>query len=130
MHSDEDQTESFNYNDCMGIKFKMIGSADYYTYDASQNVRVDRSEDDSHMDRVIGKGEDLKIVGVVKPKKDVDFTVLNGDIYYPASLTDHMIQKAADSKVVQAQKKNRDTKHPHGKIHEKVTDRDFESMFL
>ena len=57
------------------------------------------------MDRVIGKGEDLKIVGVVKPKKDVDFTVLNGDIYYPASLTDHMIQKAADSKVVRPRRR-------------------------
>ena len=130
VHSDEDQTESFNYNDCMGIKFKMIGSSDYYTYDSSQNVWVDRSEDDSHMDRVIGKGEDLKIVGVVKPKKDVDFTVLNGDIYYSASLTDHMIRKAADSKVVRAQKKSRDINILTGKEFGEESDGpDFESMF-
>ena len=130
VHLDEDQTETFNYNDCMGIKFKMIGSSDYYTYDSSQNVWVDRSEDDSHMDRVIGKGEDLKIVGVVKPKKDVDFTVLNGDIYYPASLTDHMIQKAADSKVVRAQKKSRDINILTGKEFGEESDGpDFESMF-
>ena len=130
VHSDEDQTESFNYNDCMGIKFKMIGSSDYYTYDSSQNVWVDRSEDDSHMDSVVSKGEDLKIVGVVKPKKDVDFTVLNGDIYYPASLTDHLIRKAANSKVVRAQKKSRDINILTGKEFGEESDGpDFESMF-
>lgn len=127
---DEDQTETFSYNDCLGIKFKLINNADYYSYDSSQGVWVDRSDDSDYMDGIIAKGEDVKIVGVVQPKDDVDFTVLQGDIYYPSKLTDHIIGEAADSKVVKAQKKNKSKNILTGKEFGEDSDSpDFGSMF-
>lgn len=106
---DETQTESFDYEDCLGIQFKLLSSSDCYTYDSSQGVWVDRSDDTSYMNKTVADGEDMKIVGVVKPKEGVDYTVLTGDIYYPSTLTDHLIEKAADSDVVKAQKKDKNT---------------------
>ncbi|MDO4383776.1 MAG: ABC transporter ATP-binding protein/permease [Eubacteriales bacterium] len=126
----EDQTESFSYDDCLGIKFKRINNADYYSYDSSQGVWVDRSDDSDYMDDIIAKGDDMKIVGVVQPKEDVDFTVLQGDIYYPSSLTDRIIDEAGDSKVVKAQKKSKNTNILTGKEFGEESDGpDFQSMF-
>ncbi len=112
---DKNKVETFDYDECLGIKFKMITSSDYYSYDSSQGVWVDRSDDSSYMEKIIDKGETLKIVGVVKPKDGVDYTVLNGDIYYANSLTEDIIDKAANSKVVKAQKKSKGTNILTGK---------------
>ncbi len=112
---DKNKVETFDYDECLGIKFKMITSSDYYSYDSSQGVWVDRSDDSSYMEKIIDKGETLKIVGVVKPKDGVDYTVLNGDIYYANSLTENIIDKAANSKVVKAQKKSKGTNILTGK---------------
>jgi putative ABC transport system permease protein len=112
---DKNKVETFDYDECLGIKFKMITSSDYYSYDSSQGVWVDRSDDSSYMEKIIDKGETLKVVGVVKPKDGVDYTVLNGDIYYANSLTEDIIDKAANSKVVKAQKKSKGTNILTGK---------------
>ena len=52
--------------------------------------------------------EDLKAVGIVQPSEDANGALLRSGIYYPAELTDHVIEEAKNSKIVKAQMKNED----------------------
>ena len=55
------------------------------------------------MKNIVQNGEDLTIVGIVQPKEGVTASMLQTGIYYPASLTTHVIENAANSKIVKAQ---------------------------
>lgn len=98
--------DSYSYEDILGITFKLINSSDCYEYDSEYKIWRDKSENTKYMKKFVKNGEDLKIVGVVQPKEGVTATMLQTGIYYPASLTSHIIEKAADSKIVKAQLKS------------------------
>ena len=130
VNDDQTKLESFDYDECLGIKFKMITSSDYYSYDDSQGVWVDRSDDSDYMEKIIDKGETMKVVGVVRPKEGTDYTVLTGDIYYSNDLTSHIMEEAADSKVVKAQQADKDTNVLTGKAFGEDSDGvDMSSLF-
>ena len=97
---------SYSYEDILNIKFKLINATDYYEYDEEYDVWTDKSENTKYMKKVVENGEDLKIVGVVQPKKGVSATMLQTGIYYPDSLADHIIIEAQESKIVKEQLDN------------------------
>lgn len=101
-----DFTETYSYEDILGTTFKLISSSDCYEYDAEYKVWRDKSDNTKYMKKVVENGEDLKIVGIVQPKEGATATMLQTGIYYPFSLTEHIVQKAANSKVVKNQLKS------------------------
>ena len=44
---------------------------------------------------LVEDGEDLHVVGVVQPREDASATMLSAGLYYPSSLTRHVIDEAA-----------------------------------
>lgn len=58
------------------------------------------------MKNIVENGENLKIVGIVQPKAGATSTMLSSGIYYPDSLTEHVIENAKNSKIVQEQLAN------------------------
>lgn len=105
---DNGRENTFRYKDMLGIKFKLVQNSDCYTYDNTKNIWVDKSDNEEFMSSLAQRGEDLKIVGVVKPKKNVKFTMLMGDIYYDRGLSAHIINHSASSDIVRDQMKNPD----------------------
>ena len=67
------------------------------------NVWRDKTDNESYMRDLINNGEDVKIVGIVQPKEDANASMLSAGINYPASMTDHVIEQAAQSEIVQDQ---------------------------
>ena len=100
-----DFTEIYSYGDILGTTFKLISSNDCYEYDAEYKIWRDKSDNTKYMKKIVEKGEDLKIVGIVQPKEGGTAAMLQTGIYYPFSLTEHIIQKAANSEIVQKQLK-------------------------
>ncbi|MBQ7173342.1 MAG: ABC transporter ATP-binding protein/permease [Clostridia bacterium] len=94
---------SFTYEDFLEIKFRLVNRADLFTYDEAHTIWTDRSEDEAFVKRVAENGEELKIVGVVRPKADATATMLNVGINYLPSLVSHVIAEAAESEPVKAQ---------------------------
>ncbi len=94
---------SYTYKELLGIPFKLVNSGDYYAYDSQYQVWTDKREDGAYMKDLVEQGEDLTIVGVVQPSKDAKGFVLSSGIAYPASLTEHVAEKAADSQIVKDQ---------------------------
>lgn len=55
------------------------------------------------MKQLVAGGEDLTIVGIVQPKADASAAMLSSGIAYPAALTQHVIEEAKTSAIVQQQ---------------------------
>ena len=94
---------TYDYEDLMGITFKLVNRADCYEYDSQYQVWRDKSEDDAYMEQVVEQGEDLEIVGVVQPAEDAKGLLLSTGIGYPSSLIRHVAWEAADSEIVKSQ---------------------------
>lgn len=98
-----DKLETFDYDDFLGIKLKLVNASDYYVYDNEFSVWKDKSDNDKYIKNLVKDGEDLEVVGVVQPKDGEDITMLTAGVSYPASLVNHVIEEASKSKIVKAQ---------------------------
>ena len=97
---------SYSYDDILGTTFKLINSTDRYEYDEEYKIWRDKTENTEYMKNLVQNGEDLKIVGIVQPKEGATSTMLSTGICYPASLTNYVMENAANSKIVQDQLAN------------------------
>ncbi len=127
----EEDAMTFDYDDFLGIEFKLISATEYYTYDKKNKIWVDRSDDTKAMAKLLDKSESMRVVGVVQPKKDNMSPILVQGICYHSSITDHMIELSKDSDIVKAQKKDPKTDVFTGKAFgEKDTKADFDVASL
>lgn len=97
---------TYNYEDILGTTFKLINASDCYEYDGEYKVWRDKVDNKEYMKNIVSNGEDLKIVGIIQPKEGATSTMLSSGIYYPDSLTNHVIENARNSKIVQDQLSN------------------------
>ena len=122
----------YDYDDILGITFKLISSPDYYEYDSGYDVWRDKTDDDAYMRSLVENGEDITIVGIVQPSEDASGLLLQAGIAYPASLTRHVAEEAAASEIVQNQladpHTNVFTDEPFGE-ESSESDFDMESLF-
>ncbi|MBE6016874.1 MAG: ABC transporter ATP-binding protein/permease [Lachnospiraceae bacterium] len=93
----------FEYEDFIGITFKLVNACDCYTYDSQYKVWTSKTDNVDYMNRLCESSEDLTIVGVVMPKEDANITMLNTGLNYTYGLTEHIIASAAESGIVKAQ---------------------------
>ena len=98
-----DDFKTYQYSDFIGRTFQLVNATDRYQYDESNGVWVDKSDDTSYMKDLVANGETLTIVGVVQPKENASAAMLSSGIAYPASLTRHVMDTAAQSELVKAQ---------------------------
>ena len=98
-----DDFKTYSYSDFLGKQFKLINSSDRYVYDETYSLWRDKSDDTDYMKQVVANGTDLTIVGVVQPAEDSSAAMLSSGIAYPASLTRHVMDTAAQSRLVQDQ---------------------------
>lgn len=98
-----DNKESYSYDDILNTTFKLINSSDCYEYDTEYNLWRNKSENKEYMKKIVENGEEIKIVGIAQPKEGATATMLRTGIYYPASLLNHVIEKASQSEMVKQQ---------------------------
>lgn len=98
---------TYEYEEILGTTFKLVNSADYYTYDETYEVWKSKADDEEYIGQLVSDGEEITIVGIVIP--NTDMALLSSGIYYPYALTMHVIGEAAESEIVQAQLADPDT---------------------
>ncbi len=123
----------YDYDEVMGITFKLVYATDYYVHDNEYNVWTNKSDNTDYMRSLVDAGEDLTIVGIVQPTEGTEATMLTAGIYYPASLTDRIIEHAAKSQIVKDQLADPDvnvfTGKPFGDKDDGEGGFDMESLF-
>ncbi|MBQ7218238.1 MAG: ABC transporter ATP-binding protein/permease [Ruminococcus sp.] len=98
-----DKPLSFNYEDFLGIEFKLLPATEYYTYDKENKVWTNRSEDNKYMKKVLDKADTIRVVGVVEPSEDSMSAILPLSICYHSSLTDRLIATTGQTEIVKQQ---------------------------
>ena len=97
------EKRSFNYEDLMSAKLKVISAADKYAYDKEHSIWVDKSDNSQYMSELVNKGLDLKIVGVVQADPDAKATSLSPGVNYTPKLTGYLMKEAADKEIIKKQ---------------------------
>ena len=103
-----DNSQSYSYDDIIGINFKLVNPSDCYQYDANYNIYRDKTDDQAYMKQLIDNGENLEIVGIVQPSDGANVTMLQSGIGYLPSLSDPVLNQAQSSEIVQKQLATRD----------------------
>ena len=94
---------TYSYDELMGLKFKLVNSADTYVYDDTYGIWKSKADDKDYMQQLVENGEDITIVGIVQPDYTASASMLTSGIAYPASLTEKVMKDAADSDIVKQQ---------------------------
>ena len=100
------KNRSYDYDELLGLKFKLVLNTDYY--EKKVGIWVDRRTDEKYMKNVLNNSEDITIVGIIRPNEEAVLQSNNGMIGYRHELTEHVINNINDSKIVKEQKKNKD----------------------
>lgn len=122
---------AWSYEDLMSMTFRLVAPSDVYRYNEEYEVWEDMSEDEEYMRKLVEKGEELRIVGIVCPKEGVSASALSAGIAYRPELTDHIIDIAASSKIVSDQLNNTEIDVFTGRRFDEIesaSDLDFENM--
>ena len=107
--TDSDFYDSFSVSELIGKQYKVVADGDYYLslneetgeYEYSTTPLPRNTLSVTAVDAM--DPIDLEVVGVVRPKKGVTVTSINGFVGYTHALTELMLEKAGDSTAAQAQ---------------------------
>ncbi len=93
----------FTYDDALSTTFKVLSPADAYRKNDETGTWTDMSGDADFMAAKVADGIDVRIVGVVRPNETANASALLPGIAYTHALTRQLMERAADSKIVQEQ---------------------------
>ena len=98
-----DTDVDFTYDDALSTTFKILSPSDVYRKNAETGTWTDMSDDADFMASKVDSGIDLRIVGVVKPNETANSSALSPGIAYTHALTLQLMNRAANSQIVQEQ---------------------------
>ena len=93
----------FTYDDALSTTFKVLSPADAYRKNEETGMWTDMSNDADYMAAKVADGIDVRIVGVVRPNETANASALSPGIAYTHALTRQLMERAADSQIVQEQ---------------------------
>lgn len=114
-------TATYDYSAILGTTFRRVNAFDKYTWDETYKVWTDRSSDADYMKKLVDGGQQLTISGIVKPNSDKGGALRQGIAYTPA-LTYQIIEEAAASPIVKAQRAKPDVDVFTGKTFKELAD--------
>ncbi|MBR5798244.1 MAG: ABC transporter permease, partial [Clostridia bacterium] len=107
--------DPYSYDDFLNMSFRLLNTADFFqkqegvtytvdgvTYPVWEDVREGFDYDQQSF--VTENGIELKIAGIVRPKKGVAATSISGAIGYTKALTDYILEQNAESEIIHQQK--------------------------
>ena len=103
----ESEMVSFNYDEIVGLEFKLLLNSDYYK--KVNGFWTYLKDDEKYLKEKLSEAETIKVVGIIKPNEDAAVTVNNmGGVFYMDELEKYVINKINESEIVKEQKENPD----------------------
>ena len=93
----------FTFDDALSTTFKVLSPADAYRKNEETGMWTDMSDDADFMTAKVADGIDVRIVGVVRPNETANASALSPGIAYTHALTCQLMERAANSQIVQEQ---------------------------
>lgn len=95
---------SYNFEDILGLSYRLVLPTDLYVYDEATKTYVNKSTDSEYVASVIENSFKVNLVGIIRVKEDaVSTTISPGTIAYTHELTEYYINQIQESELVKAQ---------------------------
>ncbi len=98
----------WTFEEITSSKMKLVLSADMFVKDSKTDTYINLSETDLGVSTLYSNGLELKISGIVKANPDALSTAMSTGIGYTTALTEHLLDKTAESEIVREQLANPD----------------------
>ena len=100
------EEQSFSYEEICDMKFKLVLNCDYMVKDEKTGLWSDKSANLSYVRKLIDKGLEISIVGIIRPDEDNVLSVGTGGIGYTTELMEYALDYTKNSQVVKEQLAN------------------------
>ena len=101
----EPEQSKYSYDEIMDTEFKLLLNSDFYKKE--NGVWIDKRNDQTYLKEKLEKATELKITGIIRPSEDSNLSLVGG-IGYSSELTEYVITKVSESKIVKEQNNNPD----------------------
>ena len=98
--------QKWSYEEICNMDFRTILSSDCYTYDEKTGIYTDLRNTEAGLKYLYDNALVLHVVGIAKPSKNSIAATNRSYIGYTSELTKYIIDQAAKSETVKAQKEN------------------------
>lgn len=102
----EEQDEIvYSYDDFLNLSFKLMLNTDYY--EKNNGIWLNKSNDKTYMEEKLANSEDIKVVGIIRPKEEaVATSISSGSIGYTSKLKEYVINEINNTEIAKEQKEN------------------------
>jgi len=105
----EYEVKKWSYEEICGMDFRTILSSDCYTRDEKTGTYIDLRDTEAGLKYLYDNALALHVVGIAKPGENSIASQNRSYIGYTSKLTEYIIEHAAQSEAVKAQKENPNT---------------------
>ena len=99
--------DSYDFNEIVGTKFKMLLSSDYYKKE--NGIWVNKKNDENYLKSKLKDAETIEIVGIIRPSENsVVSSNTMGGMLYRTDLEKYVIEKSNNADIVKDQKSNKE----------------------
>ena len=112
---DPDDALTFSTEELLSRTFKVVPAAQLFVHDDSYDVWTQKNDDEAFVADLVNKAMELKVVGIMQRREDVDASTISMGIYYTPELTNWLMERAADSAIVKEQRSHKDINVLSGK---------------
>lgn len=104
VNGDKFAERTFSVDELLGVEYKVMTGSDYYhkNEDGTWNYVSDRNAQRT-IEYVDANAVTVKVVGVIRPKKNVEVTSITGIVGYTKGLTEYLSERATNSPIAVAQ---------------------------
>ena len=102
----ENDHKKWEYSELINRTYKTILPYEYYQDFDGDGIFTDMSKVEGILSNLYEGALELKIAGIIRPKKDADAQMLGNGIGYTSLLTKEIIRRAKESPVIKAQLEN------------------------
>ena len=100
----EAKTYELEYDEIIGKKFRLVTEPELFSYDEEAGEWLDMRGDEEYLKKTVDSGEEITIVGIIRPSEDSVAIATMGTIGYSSELVKHAAEKTDNAEIVKKQK--------------------------
>lgn len=104
-YDESKEIKSFSFDELLDKTFTYYSNNQVYTETNNPAKPFTYNFLGENVDKTGGEGLELKVVGILQPKKDISYGCLTSGVYYTEKLTDYVLETEKNSKIVEYVKK-------------------------
>ena len=99
-YDESKEIKSFSFDELLDKTFTYYSNNQVYTATNNPAKPFTYNFLGENVDKTGGEGLELKVVGILQPKKDISYGCLTSGVYYTEKLTDYVLETEKESEIV------------------------------